>query len=114
MSHLFSQGAVSADLLAVSRDFRERAMEEILGAESDKVGKKKVANLLEAYQLSMQPRSLPGVIESCSPSWTGDGMEDLSRKGISFFSRVNFRRTLEDVRALRYEVAVSRIQLRLP
>jgi uncharacterized protein (TIGR04141 family) len=114
MSHLFSQGVVSADLLVTSRDFREKSLEHVRRVASKKARGKRAAYVLSKFQLfeagGMKPWEHRIVFAILDRRWNGK----LLSNGLSFFSRVNLRRTVEDVRRLGYEVAVRRVPMVLP
>jgi len=114
MSHLFSQGAVSGDLLVTSRDFREKALDYIGTAATEKAAGGSVKDILQKFRLflpaGVEPWNHRVVFAILDKRWDGRPVS----AGLSFFSRVNLRRTVEDVRRLGYTAAVSRVRLVLP
>lgn len=112
MSHLFSQGAVSADLLVTSRAFREKALEQIReAAQSAGVSKEELLKRYRMFEAAdITPWQHKVVFAVLDKRWDGRPLSE----GLSFFSRINLRRTVEDVRRLRFDAAVSRVRMVLP
>lgn len=112
MSHLFSQGFVSADLLVTSRDFRVAALAKLRESAAEKgAGKVSAHEVLSAFQ-TFEPAGIDPAahwIILAILDKRCDG-RPLSRV-LSFFSRVNLHRTMDDVRRLGYRISLCQARL---
>ena len=107
LSHLFSQGYVSAELLLVNDDFRDGAAERIKQAIGDR---------------SAQHTALDGDVNyfgggpidasefEITYAIVADWGKDKLAERLPFFSKVNLRRTVEDLRSRRFKVTHCRVQ----
>jgi uncharacterized protein (TIGR04141 family) len=97
LSHLFSQGFVSAQLLQESPEFRSAAntrIAEVTGIES------------EYFPQSAIRTSDHTVVYGIAASWRGRSLSE----ALPFFSRVNLRRTAADLINRGFRVTVERIE----
>jgi uncharacterized protein (TIGR04141 family) len=96
LSHLFSQGVVSAELLHFDAGFRE-AVRAALGEHTG------FGRAIPATRLS--PSTFEVVFAVIAPAPRGD------RHFLPFFSQVNFRRAINDLSARGYELALMRVDV---
>jgi uncharacterized protein (TIGR04141 family) len=110
LSHLFSQGYVSGELLCSSPDFRRKTLKAIEKALSIKT-KKTTAPLallrnyatFEAESISPQEYT---VVYAVIGDWKDKGFKDK----LPFFSKINLRKCADDLRRFGFQVCCKRIQ----
>lgn len=103
LSHLFAQGAVSADLFLMSHDYRKavRSTIERLQKDSD-------ARLRTFTKLIDVDRPAPSeyeIVYAIVAEWRGRSLTE----ALPFFSKVNLRRHLRDLRRMGYRVGYCRV-----
>lgn len=108
LSHLFAQGAVSARLLLMSRDFRREAMKTIRA-----IARRKHLKGFTPFTVdAISPRRLE-VVYGIIDHWTkqrGGGRWELV-EALPFFSKVNLRHHAENLRSMGYGVFYKRINV---
>jgi uncharacterized protein (TIGR04141 family) len=102
LSHLFSQGAVSATLLCSSEEFR-KSVEEKIKEEAENQGVEKPFQIDPGY---FDPRG-SSVVYAIIADWHE---RDLV-KALPFFSKVNLQRHTEDLRRIGYQVYYRRVYI---
>jgi uncharacterized protein (TIGR04141 family) len=105
LSHLFSQGIVSADLLLMNEEFRTKARQRIAGLEKARRINNRFSRLFP-IQRGITASSFTvvfGIIEN----WKN---KTLAQR-LPFFSKVNLRRCVHDINRMGYRVAYKRIQV---
>jgi uncharacterized protein (TIGR04141 family) len=109
LSHLFSQGAVSAELLASLPAFRQEALEKISTAEESRIKEAHDSSFRRRFQSfrpdALVPKNHP-IVFGVVGEWRGSGLERLP-----FFSKVNLRRNVERLRGLGFDCFYKRIEL---
>lgn len=109
LSHLFAQGSVSADLLLMSQEYRERTDEMITKAEIDRVketGDKSFNGKFPKFaDAGVRPQEHE-VVYAVAAKWAGRELVD----ALPFFSKVNLRRHIEDLTRMGYPVSFARIE----
>lgn len=109
LSHLFSQGAVSAELLAALPAFREEALKVIETAEESRIKEASDTSFRGRFQSfkpdALVPKEHP-VVFGVIAEWKGSGLER-----IPFFSKVNLRRSVERLHELGFDSFYKRIEL---
>lgn len=104
LSHLFAQGAVSGDLLLMSRQFREKTLETIARA----AGVKGVSlSSFSTFDIDGITPSRHEIVYGIIERWKGRSLV----KALPFFSKVNLRRHGEDLRRMGYRVSYRRIDV---
>lgn len=99
LSHLFSQGAVSAELLQSAADFRDQAQHVVRQvAEGDSHAFFPTAGI--------DTREF-GVVFAIVADWKNRSYA----QALPFFSKVNLRRAIVDIRNRGFDVAVARVQV---
>ena len=102
LSHLFSQAVVSADLLLMSAEFRAKARQRI-AALTKQPGNQAFAKLFPAGE-DISPSKFT-VVYAIIADWNGRTLA----RALPFFSRVNLRRCVQDLKRMGYHVAYSQI-----
>jgi len=102
LSHLFSQGAVSATLLCSSEEFRRRA-EKRIQKEAEKQKVKKTFHI-DPHHFDPHGRS---VVYAIVADWHERDLVN----ALPFFSKVNLRRHAEDLERLGYQVYYRRVDI---
>jgi uncharacterized protein (TIGR04141 family) len=105
LSHLFSQGIVSADLLLMNGEFREKARQRIAGLEKTRHVGTRFSQLFPSQRgiTASSFRVVFAIIEN----WKN---KTLAQR-LPFFSKVNLRRCVHDFSRMGYRVAYKRIDL---
>ncbi len=110
LSHLFSQGFVSADSYLASREFRDAALtrieeveEERALAENEPAFRGRFTGALDAVPDSHNIEVVYAVIAQ----WNGRNLA----QALPFFSKVNLRRTINDLRRLGCNVSLHRVEI---
>jgi uncharacterized protein (TIGR04141 family) len=104
LSHLFAQGSVSADVLLMSSQYREKAIAAI--EDAAKAKGVRAAPFL-GFGLDSVTPSRHEIVYGIIESWKGRSLVD----ALPFFSKVNLRRHTEDLRRMGYRVSYSRINV---
>jgi uncharacterized protein (TIGR04141 family) len=101
LSHLFSQGVVSAELLHMDPEFRER-VEQLLSGELIGSGTKRMADFDWLHGADFQP-SLCEVVYAIMTN-----TRRLQKEELPFFSKVNLRMRCHELRRMgfRYSLAL--------
>lgn len=102
LSHLFSQGLVSADLLLMSREYREAVLKKVTAAERSSGTPGRFSSLILPDGIS--PRNHE-VVYAIVAKWKNRELED----ALPFFSKVNLRWFTEGLRRMGYPVSYKRI-----
>ena len=98
LSHLFSQGLVSAELFVASPEFRERAREIVAEVAAERLpGSLAWPQPLDDPFVPREHAIVFVVIRSPGP--------ELLRERLPFFSKINLRRCVTDLAQMGYEVA---------
>jgi uncharacterized protein (TIGR04141 family) len=113
LSHLFAQGAVSAELLLTLTEFRAAALEVIDQAESKRAAEAKEGTALGEFKLfredGLSPADHPVVYAVVGP-WDSAGLAER----LPFFSKVNLLRSIERLEGFGFSASYKRIGLALP
>jgi uncharacterized protein (TIGR04141 family) len=97
LSHLFAQGAVSAELLQMSVDFRKKV--------ADKIAQTAPANAFSFFPgAGIRPQDFT-IGYAVVAEWRGRTLS----QALPFFSKVNLRRASTDLRGRGYRVSVCRV-----
>jgi uncharacterized protein (TIGR04141 family) len=113
LSHLFAQGAVSAELLLTMSEFRAAAMETIAAVDSRRSEENRAATPLQQFKLFREEGLSPAdhaIVYAVVGPWDS---ADLADK-LPFFSKVNLLRSLERVERLGFNASFRRIPLAAP
>lgn len=109
LSHLFSQGSISGELFCTSPEFRKETLKAISSAVHKKAKKPTATRLLESFATfkaeSINPREYK-IVYAIIGNWKGKLLEER----LPFFSKLNLRRSAQDLRALGFDVMCRRIQ----
>ena len=102
LSHLFSQGLVSADLLLMSEEFRKKVQQQIAALERERK-----QNGFSKFFPAMKGISASHftVVYAIITDWKGRSLS----AALPFFSKINLRRCAQDLRRMGYKVAYSQI-----
>lgn len=98
LSHLFSQGLVAADLLLMSRPFRSAALE--------KIRQEAGAGFTPFTEDQLAPQNF-AIVYGIIDSWKGRTLID----ALPFFSKINLRRCVDDLKRMGYRVFYQRIDV---
>ena len=104
LSHLFSQGLVSADLLLMSREYREAVLKKVSAAERSSGRPGGFSNLILPGGISPKNHE---IVYAIVAKW---GNRDLVG-ALPFFSKVNLRWFTEGLRRMGYPVSYKRVQV---
>lgn len=110
LSHLFSQGYVSSDLLLMSREFREKVLLEIQAAERDRADQENDPGFIGRFSTINLSGIAPDdfeVVYAVIAKWDGKDLVE----ALPFFSKVNLRRFVEDLRRIGFNVSYKRVQI---
>ncbi len=103
LSHLFAQGLVSADLLLMSDEFREKARRVILTAENACGRAGRFSRVFPANR-GVTPSEFT-IVYAIMAKWGGRSLAE----AIPFFSKINLRRYTQDLTRMGYQVSYKRI-----
>jgi uncharacterized protein (TIGR04141 family) len=102
LSHLFSQGLVSADLFLMSEEFRKRAYQRIVELEKSR-GQSGFSKFFPSNKgISASTFT---VVYAIIANWKNKTLS----AALPFFSKINLRRCAQDLRRMGYHVAYSQI-----
>ena len=107
LSHLFAQGTVSADLLLMSREYREKTIEAIEKAAQSKGVR---SDPFMTFDVDSVTPSRHEIVYGIIESWNGRSLTE----ALPFFSKVNLRRHSEDLRRMGYRVSYRKIDVAAP
>lgn len=111
LSHLFSQGYVSADLFLMSPDYRTATRDKIAEAERERAGRAGDPSFRGRFQAVLDfdtpNTSLLEVVYAIVAKWGGRSLVG----ALPFFSKVNLRRHADDLRRMGYRVSYKRIEV---
>lgn len=109
LSHLFAQGSVSADLLLMSPEFRRKLDIQIKAAENlraeqtkDDVFKGKFRRFKD---VNVDPRNHE-IVYAIAAQWKSRKLVE----ALPFFSKINLRRHVEELRRMGYNVTFAKIE----
>jgi uncharacterized protein (TIGR04141 family) len=105
LSHLFAQGLVSADLLLMNDEFRSKAHQRIKAVEKKRHAGNGFSSLFPPDDV-IKPRDFM-VVYGIIADWNGRALD----KALPFFSKVNLRRYVQDLRRMGYQVSYQRIDI---
>lgn len=109
LSHLYSQGYVSSDLLLMSREYREAYRTRVEKAEKERAKSEKDDRFINRFSTidveGISPREYE-IVYAMIGDWKGKNLVD----GLPFFSKVNLRRFADDLRRMGYRATYKRIQ----
>ena len=112
LSHLFSQGYVSGDLFLMSPDYRHKVKEKISEAVKDRATAENepgfIGRFTSALDFDAPDTSKIEVVYAVVAKWNGRSLET----ALPFFSKVNLRRHVDDLRRMGYQVTFSRIEVK--
>jgi uncharacterized protein (TIGR04141 family) len=103
LSHLFSQGLVSADLLLMSNEFRQKVRRVVLAAERacGRVGR--FSRVFPANS-GVTPSEFT-IVYAIMAKWSDRSLAE----ALPFFSKINLRRCTQDLTRMGYNVLYKRI-----
>lgn len=112
LSHLFSQGWMSADLFLMSPEFRKATRRAIQRAERARAKATKdsgfIGRFADALNFDAPTPSAMEVVYAIIADWNGQSLPS----ALPFFSKVNLRRHVDDLRRMGYGVSYRRIELK--
>jgi uncharacterized protein (TIGR04141 family) len=103
LSHLFSQGLVSADLILMSEEFRKKVHQRIRSLEHQRAAANSFSRLFPAGK-GISPSAFT-VVYAIIARWKQKSLSE----ALPFFSKVNLRRCAQDLKRMGYAVAYSQI-----
>ncbi len=109
LSHLFAQGTVSADLLLMSEEYREKTDAKIAEAEEDRAADTGDNSFKGRFPRFSGDPVVPRdheIVYAVAAKWNGRSLVD----ALPFFSKVNLRRHKEDLTRMGYPVTFARIE----
>ena len=108
LSHLFAQGFVSADLLVRNPEYRREVRKKVQAAVSKKLAAVRPSfnDLLDAIDPDGITARDYRIVYAVIAKWNGRSLVD----AMPFFSKVNLREHIEDLKAMGYKVAFAKIQ----
>lgn len=110
LSHLFAQGSVSADLFLMSPEYREKTFAMVQEAEQDRADETGDNGFIGRFSRfsvdAIQPRNHE-VVYAVVAKWRGR----TAAQALPFFSKVNLRRHISDLRRMGYPVSFARIEV---
>ncbi len=110
LSHLFAQGSVSADLFLMSLDYRTTTLTKIKEQEQIRANEEGDDGFLGRFSSYDPSRITPGDYEvsyAIVAKWKGRNLV----QALPFFSKVNLRRHVEDLRRMGYNVSMACIDV---
>jgi len=107
LSHLFAQGFVSADLLVRSPEYRREVRKKMRAAVNQKPApvRPSFEHLLDALDPDGIAARDYRIVYAVIAEWNGRSLVD----AMPFFSKVNLREHVEDLKAMGYKVAFAKI-----
>jgi uncharacterized protein (TIGR04141 family) len=109
LSHLFSQGYVSGELLCSNPDFRRETLKAIGKALKAKTGSASSASVSGKKYTTFGPGSINPqeykIVYAIIGNWENKGFKDR----LPFFSKINLRKCAADLRSLGFQVYCKRI-----
>lgn len=109
LSHLFAQGSVSADLLLMSPEFRRKFDAKITAAENLRVNQSNDEGFKGKFQrfkdVNVDPRKHE-IVYAVAAQWKGRKLVE----ALPFFSKINLRRHVEELRRMGYSVTFAKIE----
>lgn len=106
LSHLFAQGSVSADLFLMSKEYRTATLKKIQQEEQALGDPEAIGRFSTFKPDGITPREY-GVSYAIVAKW---GDRKLVQ-ALPFFSKVNLRRHVEDLKRMGYQVSVARVDV---
>jgi uncharacterized protein (TIGR04141 family) len=110
LSHLFSQGFVSGDLLLMSQEYREKVLSKIQEAEKLRAAQEGDPGFNGRFATFSVAGISPNdfeVVYAIIAKWDGRDLVE----ALPFFSKVNLRRFTEDLHRMGFKVSYKRIQV---
>lgn len=109
LSHLFSQGYVSAELLVLDSSFREAALKRIKKVHSELPPEEKGdVTGFTRFSTDQFPVEKHEVVFALIGRWSSsDSLAD----GLSFFSKVNLRRNVEDLTRMAFSSSIKQVEI---
>jgi uncharacterized protein (TIGR04141 family) len=103
LSHLFAQGLVSADLLLMSNEFRQKVRRVVITAEN---ARGRTGRFSRAFpeNRGVTPSEFT-IVYAIMAKWGNRSLAE----GLPFFSKINLRRCTKDLRRMGYRVLYKRI-----
>ncbi|MBU7019205.1 MAG: TIGR04141 family sporadically distributed protein [Theionarchaea archaeon] len=110
LSHLFAQGLVSADLFLMSKEYRLATLENIREAEQARANASGNQTFIGRFS-DFNPEGIKSeeyeVSYAIVAKWNGRNLA----QALPFFSKINLRRHVEDLRRMGYEVSIARVMV---
>ncbi len=109
LSHLFAQGLVSADLFLMNAQYRLDTQAKVLEAENERASRTGDPGFVGRFSGFDPGRISPGdfkVVYAIIARWNGK----TAAQALPFFSQVNLRRHVDDLRRMGYGVEFARIE----
>lgn len=103
LSHLFAQGFISADLFLMSREFRAKVLEKI--GEQEAVQNRRTG-AFSSFDVEVITPGEYEIVFAIVGEWNGASLSDV----LPFFSKVNLRRTAENLRRMGYRVKYKLVE----
>jgi uncharacterized protein (TIGR04141 family) len=110
LSHLFAQGSVSADLFLMSAAYRDSCLTRIREAERERAeeeGDDGFAGRFATFEQRGINTDDYTIVYAIVANWNGQD----AVSALPFFSKVNLRRHVEDLRRMGYAVQIARIEV---
>jgi uncharacterized protein (TIGR04141 family) len=109
LSHLFSQGYVSGDLLQMSQEYREAVLSKIQAREkawADETNDPSYQGRFSTLNPDGIRPSDYEIVYAIVAKWDGKSLTE----ALPFFSKVNLRSFAEDLRRMGYKISYKRVQ----
>lgn len=109
LSHLFAQGAVSADLLVSDKSFRQKLHEVVRGAEEARCvaeGKPDYRERFAKYDSEAVKTSDIEIVYAVLGDWSTSSLPTW----LPFFSKVNLHRHVRELRRMGFQVSLAQIE----
>ena len=103
LSHLFSQGLVSADLLLMSEEFRKKARQRIAALEKQRSLGNGFSKLFPTHKGITASNF--SVVYAIIANWKNKTLS----AALPFFGKINLRRCAQDLKRMGYQLAYSQI-----
>ncbi len=110
LSHLFAQGNVSGDLFLMSKDYREATLNKIQDAEAERAqdtNDNSFNGKFSTFDVNRISASDYTVVYAIIAKWNGRSFVE----ALPFFSKVNLRRHVIDLRRMGYNIRYKRINI---